>query len=623
MGAPVLHAAANDKLPDQLFVALAAPDEAGEGAPTANSVVGKGKARAALSASTGRSQVQLAGVYVVSLRAARSATAGTATTSSAAASAPSSPSTPVPPARRVRLAVPRHVRALALSPSGTVLASLTPTHVHLCQTAQLNKGFVKSVDAPIDGERFTTVAFHPTENIFATGNEKGQIRVWYNVLPRPAPTEGGDAQMDLADADMGAEPSSSVLHWHAHAVASLAFTPNGAYLLSGGREAVLVLWQLHSGHQEYVPRLGSEIETLTVLEANASEGGEQQVAVRLRDGSTVFVGSQRLKIVKTIAGLKSGAFPFFDISRKCSGPTDSMRGDCRPVHRAFVVCTDCRHANRPARPACDRSRNFSSRPPFGTPFFPPILLSQLGRSAARTRNLSLEPRRERQRHRRTDSSRTGRVFETGLGGRQGRVLDGDCRLVVPGRLRECAAAQVLAEARRSTGVSMHSFSFALPKLTSTCRSFVLSTRIDRPHEAPITSIAFSPSSASPLLLTTSTDGRIKVWGPSSASEGAWQCRASLSYRSSAPVASAWSHDGSLFAVAHTKRTVTLWSVANAGQLVHAFPATAIGRPKSICFADKEGTQILCAGSSGAVCWDLLTLEGALAFSLGGCESTMD
>jgi hypothetical protein len=44
-----------------------------------------------------------------------------------------------------------------------------------------------------------------------------------------------------------------------------------AGLLSGGREAVLVLWQLHSGHQEYVPRLGAEIEALTVFGVKARE----------------------------------------------------------------------------------------------------------------------------------------------------------------------------------------------------------------------------------------------------------------------------------------------------------------------------------------------------------------
>lgn len=307
LGAPVVHATASENLPDQLFVALAASSES-----VVEALVGKGKATSAVEGDAAQSDDVLAGVYVVSLRAARSVAAADASTSTSTSSAiPASPSTPVPPARRVRLAVPRRVRALALSPSGSILASLTPSHVHLCQTAQLNKGFTKSVEAPLsekEGEQMTAIAFHPSENVFATGNEKGQIRVWYNVLPRPTSEDGEDQVMSAMGANDD-EPTTSTLHWHAHAVSSLAFTPNGAYLLSGGREAVLVLWQLHSGHQEYVPRLGAEIEALTVLESNVAEGGEQQVAVRLRDGSTVFVGSQRLKVVKTIAGLRSGAFP--------------------------------------------------------------------------------------------------------------------------------------------------------------------------------------------------------------------------------------------------------------------------------------------------------------------------
>lgn len=312
LGAPVVHATASPHLPDQLFVALAASSEQHASTTTAvEAAIGKGKATtSAVEGDAAQSDDVLAGVYVVSLRAARSVASAdaSASTSTSTSAIPASPSTPVPPARRVRLAVPRRVRALALSPSGSILASLTPSHVHLCQTAQLNKGFTKSIEAPLsekEGEQMTAIAFHPSENVFATGNEKGQIRVWYNVLPRPASEDGEDQVMSSTIND---EPTTSTLHWHAHAVSSLAFTPNGAYLLSGGREAVLVLWQLHSGHQEYVPRLGAEIEALTVLESNVAEGGEQQVAVRLRDGSTVFVGSQRLKVVKTIAGLRSGAW---------------------------------------------------------------------------------------------------------------------------------------------------------------------------------------------------------------------------------------------------------------------------------------------------------------------------
>ena len=32
----------------------------------------------------------------------------------------------------------------------------------------------------------------------------------------------------------------STMHWHAHAVGALCFSPDGNFLLSGGQEAVLV-----------------------------------------------------------------------------------------------------------------------------------------------------------------------------------------------------------------------------------------------------------------------------------------------------------------------------------------------------------------------------------------------
>lgn len=37
----------------------------------------------------------------------------------------------------------------------------------------------------------------------------------------------------------------------------------GSYLLSGGEEAVLVLWQHHTHHKQFLPRLGGPIVHLT------------------------------------------------------------------------------------------------------------------------------------------------------------------------------------------------------------------------------------------------------------------------------------------------------------------------------------------------------------------------
>ena len=49
------------------------------------------------------------------------------------------------------------------------------------------------------------------------------------------------------------------LHWHANPVGALACTNDGSYLLSGGQESTLVMWQLQTGFKQFLPRLGGFI----------------------------------------------------------------------------------------------------------------------------------------------------------------------------------------------------------------------------------------------------------------------------------------------------------------------------------------------------------------------------
>jgi hypothetical protein len=282
---PVTLATAHPALPDQLFVALANP--------TLKKDQVDGKQEKGIEAGQ-----TLAGIYMISLRPKRSQASAKDSNQLA-----TDPSTPLPPSRRIRLALPRVVRSLSLSPDGSNLISLNPHAINVCKASALQQGFTRTI--PVNEEELTTLAFHPTETYFATGNTKGQIRLWYNVFEASSAAE--DSQSVDKKKKKTLAPTTSLLHWHVHPISSLSFTPNGAYLLSGGQEAVIVLWQLHTNHQEYVPRLGAPIQTLTVVDGGR-EGGEQMVAARLGDGSVVFVGSQRLKIEKTIAGLKSGAY---------------------------------------------------------------------------------------------------------------------------------------------------------------------------------------------------------------------------------------------------------------------------------------------------------------------------
>lgn len=102
----------------------------------------------------------------------------------------------------------------------------------------------------------TTVALHPRMNVVATGDAEGQITLWHNLLGAAPPA---DATQRLSSSKAIA---TTTHHWHAHAATSIAFSPDGSIMLSGGREAVLVLWQIASGARQYLPRMGAPLRAL-------------------------------------------------------------------------------------------------------------------------------------------------------------------------------------------------------------------------------------------------------------------------------------------------------------------------------------------------------------------------
>lgn len=182
---------------------------------------------------------------------------------------------------------------LALSSSGEWLVAIGAHRVYVIKTSRLKSGLTKFTSP----ERLVSLAFHPSEDYFATGDEKGVIRSWFCLK---------DELMGSSDTEKRAQ--TTTLHWHAHAVSCLAFASNGAYLLSGGEEAVLVLWQLQSGKKEYVPRVGAPIAGLAV---SRSQDREEEYLLALTDGSHLFVSSASLKISRSFSMLKFGESSYF------------------------------------------------------------------------------------------------------------------------------------------------------------------------------------------------------------------------------------------------------------------------------------------------------------------------
>lgn len=94
-------------------------------------------------------------------------------------------------------------------------------------------------------------AISPDDDVLATGDATGRIRIYRQLMPAVLAAAGhnagkqqqqaeGNASREGPGGNTGEELPCTTWHWHAHRVLCLAFGLDGAYLLSGGREAVLV-----------------------------------------------------------------------------------------------------------------------------------------------------------------------------------------------------------------------------------------------------------------------------------------------------------------------------------------------------------------------------------------------
>ncbi|XP_017007025.2 uncharacterized protein l(2)05287 [Drosophila takahashii] len=99
-------------------------------------------------------------------------------------------------------------------------------------------------------QAITCVRMSPSEMVAATADSVGKIFIWRNF----------EKQESM---------SNTLFHWHHTEVTSLAFSPSGVSIYSGGHECVLVKWSLlKPGDRQYLPRLPSVIRHIVVSNDN-------------------------------------------------------------------------------------------------------------------------------------------------------------------------------------------------------------------------------------------------------------------------------------------------------------------------------------------------------------------
>ena len=169
---------------------------------------------------------------------------------------------------RIKLSTPRPV--VSSGPRSRIVATCD-RHTVLVWNVE-REGFGKRRALRMHHTKaISCVAVSPDGLRVAAGDVTGRILIWHDLnrafeamASTEAASKGKDAwnSGELQD-DEGfvehEEPPAASVHWHAHAVGCLSFSTDGRYLLSGGEEAVLVLWDVQTSGRAYLPRLGGPL----------------------------------------------------------------------------------------------------------------------------------------------------------------------------------------------------------------------------------------------------------------------------------------------------------------------------------------------------------------------------
>lgn len=464
----------------------------------------------------------------------------------------------------LRIGKTRSVTGLSISPDGQWLVAIGNRKVQIARTASLRNGFTKLVS----DANLMSLAFHPSEPTFATGDAVGKIRVWRCL-------DEDFLRQAQEETEGEKHAPSTVLHWHAHAVSALSFTPNGAYIVSGGEEAVLVLWQLSTGQREYVPRLGAPINAVTI--ADGISGREQEYALTLADGSVTFVGSLTLKVSRSFARIKvDSSRHLFPASRQATMPS--------PI----------------AVEAVTGQLVLQSGHPSSLQFFD-IEADRI------TSELEVAP-----------SNRVSRPDEAPL--EPTRVE------LVAFSSQPAHGSSGLAEwmatidSRPGGGHMSNEIALKIWQWSSSAQGgrYILNTRIDKPHEeGGVSSLAFSPAAEAGddglLLVTTGkSDRKIKTWrlathtARGGRQEMYWVPRSIAAYRNHAPSAARWSPDGSILAVAQGP-FLTLWEPVS-NSLIAALSCPEVKAAQQLEFVGRQGRYVAVGSGTTLIIWDLVRGE---------------
>ncbi|KAI8982312.1 hypothetical protein BDF20DRAFT_912490 [Mycotypha africana] len=377
----------------------------------------------------------------------------------------------------------------------------------------------------------TVLKFHPFKPILAVGDESGKITHITNFT--------SENEKDYI---------RSIHHWHHMPVDCLKFMEDGSYLMSGGQEAVIVIWQLDTGHKQFLPRMGGGVTSITI------SPNHRYYCVGLKDNSIRLINSISQTIEQVIQGLQYA----------------KAESNMNPLSTGLIIEPRNRHV-------------VLNGVQGSLQFYNAIADSHV-------MDLEVVP--------------MNRIVRSG----EREIIHAHVAHVAFLRSGEWMATVDMRDDKITTPELFLKFWQWDPDT----QSYKLHTRVDYPHTKPITSLIFNPTShyrhsKGLMAITTSEDKTFKVWNLSqsgSNNQAAWVCRSVGVYRDDTPTTATFSEDGSILAVAFGQAT-TIWDpYSNSIQAVFAQPNSEI--VEKLAFLGDNCPFLIAISKEHLHVWNILT-----------------
>ncbi|ERF72596.1 hypothetical protein EPUS_02878 [Endocarpon pusillum Z07020] len=146
---------------------------------------------------------------------------------------------------------------------------------------------ITSIDARSHSSSSSTNKKHLAIDI-VIGCQDGSILIYDDILFKLINKEKNPREEDIA---------SRRFHWHRNEVLTVKWSLDGNYIISGGHETVMVIWQLDTGQKQFLPHLSAAIQHLTVSDTGSS------YALHLADNSVMVLSTSELEPFAYVSSL--------------------------------------------------------------------------------------------------------------------------------------------------------------------------------------------------------------------------------------------------------------------------------------------------------------------------------